>query len=487
MPTVRIVFSGKTPKENENPTDCQDYLDANEANTCFAIADGASQSFYPSMWAEFLVEKFCQDPEIEQKGWEEWVKSIQDEWSSEVEERVKKAKSENKPTWVTNQNRLSSRVPATSTFIGLQFLENQNQVKVSIVGDSCLFVLRGHELKETHPLKKSSDFNDRPEYFASYANHNEYSPKFFDIPLNDEKSSERLYFILATDALSEYIFKCEEEHKEAIFKDLLSISSPKNFENFVSERRNSSSIKMKNDEVALIILDVSDISIIKAPSQLTDTTKGDFKIPISKQSEEEVTRDDIKDLEKEKIAKNNIKKLQIENRRLKHHRSALGALATVFLLSIFVVGRQISNFGQSGKDESPETNTAPIKTIKLPQKTVVYADQDLTKKILMNPLSNSFEVVIRDENEKWTRFETTLYAHKSILSNCDGSCDDNEIEVKPSKNIKVFPTNESKLDDATFGQLTDIKKFDKLEFHYIKDWYKFKIVGYIKNEVPAKR
>ena len=65
MPTVRIVFRGKTPKENENPTDCQDYLDANEANSCFAIADGASQSFYPSIWAELLVDNFCQNPEID--------------------------------------------------------------------------------------------------------------------------------------------------------------------------------------------------------------------------------------------------------------------------------------------------------------------------------------------------------------------------------------------------------------------------------------
>ncbi len=252
----------KTPKENESLTDCQDYLYANEANSCFAIADGASQSFYPSIWAKLLVENFCKDPDIHQGNWKEWLEPIQKKWSLDVKDRVEQAKSESKPTWVTNQNRLNSRVPATSTFIGLQFLDDQ--VKVSIVGDSCLFVVKDHELKKKYPLEKSSDFNDRPEYFASYANHNEYPPKFLDIHLDYKESSESLHFILATDALSEYIFKCvENENEEAIFKNLLSISSQKEFESFVSQARNSSSIKMKNDDVALMILSVNDATTLE--------------------------------------------------------------------------------------------------------------------------------------------------------------------------------------------------------------------------------
>jgi len=49
---VNCLFSDRTPKESESITDCQDYFEISEAKRCFAIADGASQSFYSAIWAE---------------------------------------------------------------------------------------------------------------------------------------------------------------------------------------------------------------------------------------------------------------------------------------------------------------------------------------------------------------------------------------------------------------------------------------------------
>ncbi len=477
MLSVRTDY--RTSKENESITDCQDHLQANAAKNCFAIADGASQSFYPSIWAKLLVENFCKDHDIHQGNWKKWLQLIQKDWSSEVKKRVEEAKSEGKPTWVTNQNRLNSRVPATSTFIGLQFLENPNHVKASIVGDSCLFVVKGHELKKKYPLEKSSDFNDRPEYFASYANHNEYPPKFLDIHLDYKESSEPLYFILATDALSEYIFKCKEGDKGDIFKILLEITSEEKFKDFVSQARNSSSIKMKNDDVALMILSVSNATILESPSQLTDTTKGDSEVPISKQFKKEVGRDDIKELKKEVVPQNNIKVLHIENRRLKHHRSALGALAVFCLLFIFVDqiishrnSKQATNENQT---DTPETaaRTKNFETFNLSKVTNVYEDPQ-SEKILIKSSSNLLEVVAIPENNERTKFVATLYAHKSSLVKCVECV--NEIKIKSGENIMVFPTKEIKSDNDIFGKLENTRKFKQLEVQGIKDWCAFKIV-----------
>jgi len=47
---INIFFAGKTSKENENNEDCQDAFQIKE--NCIAIADGASQSLYPKVWAE---------------------------------------------------------------------------------------------------------------------------------------------------------------------------------------------------------------------------------------------------------------------------------------------------------------------------------------------------------------------------------------------------------------------------------------------------
>jgi len=148
--SIKLIFSGRTHKENESINDCQDYFQANHENNCFAIADGTSQSFYPSIWAELLVNHFCQNPDINKGNWADWLQPIQKKWFQEVEQRVIKAKNENRPIWVTSQNRFTFGEPAASTFIGLQFV--QHQVKVSIVGDSCLFIVEGDQSNKKYQL-----------------------------------------------------------------------------------------------------------------------------------------------------------------------------------------------------------------------------------------------------------------------------------------------------------------------------------------------
>jgi hypothetical protein len=127
-------------------------------------------------------------------------------------------------------------------------------------------------------LKTSRDFNDSPGYFASYKKDNNFTPHDFKISLNQKKSSNNLYFILATDALSEYIFKCTENDGNNIFETLLSISSPEIFEDFVASARNSDNIKMKNDDVTLLILSIPNRSIDRSSLQSRDEIEGNRKV-----------------------------------------------------------------------------------------------------------------------------------------------------------------------------------------------------------------
>ncbi|MFM6266789.1 MAG: hypothetical protein ACKPFA_09840, partial [Dolichospermum sp.] len=291
--SIELIFSGRTHKENESINDCQDYFQVNLENNCFAIADGASQSFYPSIWAELLVNHFCKNPDINQNNWQDWLQAIQGKWSQDVKQRVTKAKSDNSPVWITNGNLLNALVAATSTFIGLQFIGDQ--VKGSIVGDSCLFIVEGDQLSkkyqliQTYLLNKSTDFNDSPGYFASYNKDNKFIPHDFKILLSHKKSPKNIYFILATDALSKYIFKCTE-NQDNIFETLLSISSQETFEGFVESARNSDNIKMNNDDVTLLILSIPHRSIDQSFLQPRHEIQGNTKVhPASsnEQSDEE--------------------------------------------------------------------------------------------------------------------------------------------------------------------------------------------------------
>ncbi len=256
-------FSHRTHKEMETISGCQDNFSCNEAKNCFAIADGATQSFYSSIWSKLLVDYFCENPQIDKNNWQEWLELIQQKWLEEVKAELEKAKSGNNFAWIEIYNGLERSKSAISTFIGLQFIENQ--AKISIVGDSCLFIFQGNQIK-TYLLKKSTDFNNQPEYFGSRSKNNDHEPKFLDIELKYKQHSDKLYFVLATDALAEYIFKYTEQQRD-ILTTLLTINSEQEFENFVKSARHNGTIKMKNDDVTLMILEVSDGEIVSLPTQ----------------------------------------------------------------------------------------------------------------------------------------------------------------------------------------------------------------------------
>jgi len=518
---VNLIFSGRTQKENETISDCQDYFQINKKESCFAIADGASQSFYPSIWAELLVNHFCKNPDIDENNWKKWLELIQQKWLQEVKNQVEKAKREHSSIWVTNQNRLNRFESATSTFIGLQFTENK--VKVSIVGDSCLFIAREQTQKsssnnsysvDSYLLQNSSDFGNRPEYFASYKKNNDFEPHCFDIGLESKKCSENLYFILATDALSEYIFKCMEKKKK-IFQTLLEISSPKQFEDFVASARNANTIKMKNDDVTLMVLAVGDRSMVQSKKRERENqflSIGGGDITLTNETTENndsvsPSSDEFEQPPAENNPESTLTKLKKQNRNLNLQLLILGVVVVSLLLFIVIdkissnKENQLANKNNESLSTQPDPNSKvteskstptnleeekttsdkvtkfePIK--KLDKGTTIYKDQEL-KQVLIEPLLNSHEVIIIEEGEDWIKFQIELYADESLLNlNQCKNCTADEIEIKPNSKLLGFP--DPNYTEKIFGQLKDQSRFKKLEFSLYKIWYKFRFEGYIK-------
>lgn len=525
---VTVIFSGKTQKESENISNCQDAFAINEDKGCFAIADGASQSFYPNIWAEYLVDEFCNyNPDINENNWQSWLIPCQEDWLKQVKERVVKAQQDKSPVWVTNQNRLNFKQSATSTFIGLQFLENE--VKITIVGDSCLFIFSGEKLLKTYPLKSSQEFDDRPEYFASYSKDNSFSPRFISIPLENNKSLDKIYFILATDALSEYIFQCLENNKN-ILESLLDITCQKDFENFVSSARNSQTLKMKNDDVTLVVLALMDkkINSYLLPSvneiirrkQEPLNSDNSPKNPIlneenSKENSSEIDTIIIIEEEEPRQKKNLItqlndfilslqlkfknhinnndslndpRKLKISNQRLKKQRLAL-SIVTLFLLvtSLFLISSEKNKnkiLTAKIKNKNNELNKIKLdnnkiiktqKIIPLKKGTTIYQDKNFST-ILINSLDNAANVVVIEDEKNFIKFKVDLYTHQSTLNDCE-TCQSNQIEIIKNENIRLLPFIS---DVSLFGELNDNFSFKKVAFNEIPDWYKFEFEGYIK-------
>ncbi|MBD2665401.1 hypothetical protein B6N60_02772 [Richelia sinica FACHB-800] len=548
--SIKIIFHGRTHKENESINDCQDYFQVNPENNCFAITDGASQSFYPSIWAELLVNHFCQNPDINPNNWTTWLQPIQEKWLLEVEKRIIKAKNENSPVWVTNQNRLNFHESATSTFIGLQFIADK--LKLSLVGDSCLFIVEGdqsgnkYQLTATYLLKASKDFNDRPGYFASYPKDNQFQPAFYQLSLNQTISTNNTYLLLATDALAEYIFKCVE-HRFNIFETLLSISASQDkFESFVTSARNAQSIKMKNDDVTLLILSIPNSIIYPSSLETTHEKEGNtqpFQYLNYKQSEiednsylestetskrhHELSQDKtecttpiinqnypqinasfnnliphiwyrlISSILSHNITHKSITKVQISNdelvlriNELQEQNSSLKRQRIVFVLGIlllplwfFIHRTNTSNSDHNQINTTTASTKYVHKFIRMKEEISIYKDQNFTD-VIVQSLSNSPEVLILEEGGTWIKFQTNFYAYTRIVDKSCENCRKGEVKINADK-IRLLPiphTQKEDLDKTLLGKLEKPSIFEEIEFDAVKDWYKLRLEGYIKKK-----
>jgi serine/threonine protein phosphatase PrpC len=528
-------FSDRTHKEMETISGCQDNFSYNEAKNCFAIADGATQSFYSSIWSKLLVDYFCENPQIDKNNWQEWLELIQQKWLEEVRAELEKAKSGNNFAWIEIYNGLERSKSATSTFIGLQFIENQ--AKISIVGDSCLFIFQGNQLIQTYLLKKSTNFNDRPGYFGSRSkNNDDYEPEFLDIELKYKQHSDKLYFVLATDALAEYIFKYTEQQRD-ILTTLLTINSEQEFENFVKSARHNGTIKMKNDDVTLMILEVSDGEIVSLPTQTRKENQKNPPIilPSSNENKQPFNEDQDNSSKVAEEPKDNTPAENLEvtsgfakirsnlQTLLKFlpslpmtHRNSRGVsssspqlredkppvikgidgirnLLLVFIpLNIFLtilstatilyfISQTANKINSIKTEQSSNSNSSSQVTkyepkyMNLEKGNKIYKDQTF-QEIIIPALSDSSQVLILEEGDKWIKFQIDLYANQAILNQCS-TCARDEIEIKPKTNLRTL-ASESERD--VFGQLSEPSKFKKLEFDSLPNWSKFTFVGYVK-------
>ena len=238
-----------THKKGETSTDCQDAAEFNEDRARYAIADGATRSFFPKMWAELLVKSFCEETtlSLEMENWEEWIEPLRQKWLKQVISTVQETKR------FISVDRLSRSESAAATFVGLEIDKTKSAWKAMIIGDSCLFHIKSSKLKESYLIRKSEDFTNRPEVFVSFGKDSLYEPTFVT-----GKTNPGDMFILATDAIAKWIIQHEEVEKlENALKQFMSIGErEQQFNDLVEKARETEDIRLLNDDVALILIPV---------------------------------------------------------------------------------------------------------------------------------------------------------------------------------------------------------------------------------------
>lgn len=243
------IYRCTTHKKAESSDDCQDACEVNKEHSRYAVADGATRSFFPKCWAELLVKHFCEryDLFLGGENWKEWLVPIQEEWYKRVEERVK-ARNQ---FYLTNS--FNAREPAVATFIGLEIDKVERKWRAVIIGDSCLFH-KSHSGFKSYLIEKSEDFTSHPAVFASFPERNHYDPKF----VGGEIQSGDM-FILATDALAKWIVQHEEaDQVEEALNQLKGIKADEQFYSFVDLARDSENVRLVNDDVTLMLISIEE-------------------------------------------------------------------------------------------------------------------------------------------------------------------------------------------------------------------------------------
>ena len=164
-------------------------------------------------------------------------------------------------SWIECSNGLSLKKPAYATFLGFS-IENDYLKGISI-GDSLAFLLKvnnaGDDLSETQitsierifPGLWSPNFSNRTEGLSSYNTDTEHKPEFFEIPIRASVDSS-IWMLMMSDALASYSYEAERKGS-SILSDLVQLSSPAQFEQFVNELRANG---MGNDDTSLLCIQV---------------------------------------------------------------------------------------------------------------------------------------------------------------------------------------------------------------------------------------
>lgn len=188
-------------KRGNSPDEYEDAYAAAPRAGRFAVADGASESSFTSLWARLLVEGFVH-PVKAQDSQVNWLAPLRQRWAAEVDGLSL--------PWYAEAKREQG---AFATFLGLVFrrptmIGGGGRWRALAVGDSCLFQVRKESLVKAFPVSRSEDFGNRPALLCSRPAANDRERQQQGQSQGRWRAGDR--FFLMTDALAEWFLRQHE-------------------------------------------------------------------------------------------------------------------------------------------------------------------------------------------------------------------------------------------------------------------------------------
>ncbi len=207
-----------------------------------AVADGATEASFSGLWARMLVRAFGRG-QIRPEGILDAVRPLQIAWRAEV--------GRTPLPWYAEEKLRSG---AFSSLLGLTLKQRRHDEQVvwsaMAVGDTCLFIVRDHELVTTFPLAAADSFDNSPHLVSSISARNGALKSVMCRQSGVARPGDRFY--LATDALACWFLRRHEGGSQPWdeLDDLARDTSCQGFATWAANERRDH--RMRNDDVTLL-------------------------------------------------------------------------------------------------------------------------------------------------------------------------------------------------------------------------------------------
>ncbi len=161
-----------------------------------AVGDGATESSFSGLWARLLVRAYCRKA-LDGRRLDRSLRELACTWRSQAVTGAL--------PWYAEQKLEQG---AFSSLLGLQIGED-GQWRSSAVGDTCLFHLRGGDVREVFPVERADDFTNSPVLISSAPHHNRTLSGYARELSGEWERGD--VFLLMTDAIACWYLRCIEE------------------------------------------------------------------------------------------------------------------------------------------------------------------------------------------------------------------------------------------------------------------------------------
>jgi serine/threonine protein phosphatase PrpC len=236
---LRRQFTATCAKELAAPTTNEDAYILRLGQNRAAVFDGATESFAARRWARLLASYWGRHADAD------WVGLARNDYARHVD-----AMSLSWAQEAAVQRGSYATIVAIDTTSGA--------LEVTVVGDSCAFLLAEDDIVWSHPFDSDEQFTSAPEAIGTHPDHAAADAEALlrAQTLIDPGSLDATLLLLATDALSAWLLPPDLDDRRRRVRELLQCLAKGDFETLVASERRSGALKV--DDCTVVVLSLGD-------------------------------------------------------------------------------------------------------------------------------------------------------------------------------------------------------------------------------------